>query len=148
MSNLSEGIRTLSTERWLAAAPERVWQAFADPHQLKRWWGPAGFSNEFQEFDFSEGGDWRFWMIGPDGKRYWNECRFITVLPCSRLVINHTVAPLFHLTISLTAQDHGTLLSWEQCFETAALCQALEAVCRPANEQNLDRLGLVLNPVP
>ncbi len=136
--------RTLFTERRVDASPERIWQAFAEPGQLSRWWGPAGFANEFEQFDFREGGDWRFWMIGPDGQRYWNESRFVTLQSPHHLELAHVVAPLFTLTVTLAAESGGTRLAWRQRFETAALRRALEAICIPANEQNLDRLEAVL----
>jgi uncharacterized protein YndB with AHSA1/START domain len=136
--------QTLSTRRHLAAPPERVWQAFADPLQLARWWGPDGFSNVFERFDFQTGGAWHFWMVGPDGQRHWNENRFDMLQPPHRMELAHVVAPRFTLTVTLTHEAGGTQLAWAQRFETAELCRALEAICLPANEQNLDRLGAVL----
>ena len=136
--------RTLFTDRRLAAPPGRVWQAFADPAQLARWWGPEGFTNEFEHFDFRPGGDWRFWMVGPDGQRYWNENRFVTLEAPQRLELAHVVAPHFTMTVTLAPEAGGTRLAWWQRFETAELRRALEAICIPANEQNLDRLDAVL----
>lgn len=48
------------------------------------------------------------------------------------------------LTVTLEAEGGGTRVGWSQCFETAELRQALQAICIPANEQNLDRLARVL----
>lgn len=136
--------RTLATERLLPAPPKRVWQAFADPAQLARWWGPEGFTNEFETCDFREGGAWRSTMIGPDGARYANESRFGALLPRQRIVVDHVSPPRFVLTVTLEAEGGGTRVGWSQCFETAELRQALQAICIPANEQNLDRLARVL----
>jgi uncharacterized protein YndB with AHSA1/START domain len=134
---------TLSTQRLLPASPERVWQAFADPAQLAAWWGPAGFTNEFEQCDFREDGDWRFTMVGPDGARYRNQSRFIRLEP-PRLVVVEVNAPHFVLTVGLSAEGDGTRLSWQQRFATLELAQALSAMCIPANEQNLDRLTALL----
>jgi uncharacterized protein YndB with AHSA1/START domain len=136
--------RTLFTERRLPEPPDRVWRAFADPAQLARWWGPDGFTSEFEHFDFRLGGDWHFWMVGPDGKRYWNENRSVTVEAPRRLELAHVVAPHFTLTVNLAPEAGGTRLAWWQRFETAEVRRALEAICIPANEQNLDRLHAVL----
>lgn len=138
--------RTLATSRLLPAPPERVWQALADPAQLARWWGPDGFSNEFETFDFRAGGDWRHTMVGPDGRRYANESRFAELAAPHRLVIDHVSPPRFALTVSLAAEAGGTRIGWSQCFESAEVCRAVEGVCIPANEQNLDRLAAVLAP--
>ena len=35
---------------------ELVFNAWANPDHLKKWWGPAGFTNTFNEFDFRVGG--------------------------------------------------------------------------------------------
>lgn len=136
--------RTLSTERWLPATPAQVWQAWTDPARLARWWGPQGFSNEFEAFDFREGGAWRLTMVGPDGSRYPNESRFGPLQPQQRVVVEHVSPPRFVLTVTLAAEAGGTRVGWAQCFETAELCRALQALCVPANEQNLDRLAHVL----
>lgn len=135
---------TLATERLLSAPPERVWLALADPLQLARWWGPAGFANEFERCEFHDGGDWHFTMVGPDGQRYWNESRFAELAPGRRAVIRHVNAPPFTLTLTLSPEAGGTRLGWAQRFDTAELARALAGVCVPANEQNLDRLAAVL----
>ena len=64
---------TFTTSRQLAAIPSAVFAAINDPVRLARWWGPAGFSNRFDVFEFQAGGKWFFTMIGPDGKVYPNE---------------------------------------------------------------------------
>ena len=51
--------------------------------------------------------------------------------------------PRFVLTVTLAAEGGGTRIGWSQCFETVELRQALQAICIPANEQNLDRLARV-----
>jgi uncharacterized protein YndB with AHSA1/START domain len=56
---------------------ELVFKAWSNPDHLQKWWGPAGFTNTFQEFDFQIGGKWRFIMHGPDKGNYKNECEFL-----------------------------------------------------------------------
>lgn len=38
------------------APVDRVWDAWRDPEQVKRWWGPHGFTCPVAEMDFREGG--------------------------------------------------------------------------------------------
>ena len=58
---------TISNERMLSASARRVFSAFEQPDQLARWWGPKGFTNTFERFEFEPGGRWVFVMRGPDG---------------------------------------------------------------------------------
>lgn len=137
-------LTTLHTTRVLPFTPDAVYAAFASPERLAQWWGPEGFTNAFETFDFTEGGRWVFDMIGPEGTRYRNENVFEALAPGERVVIRHVCAPLFTLTVSLAAAPGGTHLSWTQAFDDAATAQAIRHICEPANEQNLDRLTRVL----
>ena len=131
---------SLDTRRQLPYPPDAVYAAFAAPERLARWWGPDGFANTFERFDFAPGGAWVFTMHGPDGTDYPNRCVFAALEPGRRVVIDHVCDPLFTLTVTLHAAGDGTELRWRQTFADAATADALRAVCEPANEQNLDRL--------
>ncbi len=134
----------LCTERLISASPRQIFAAFEQPDLLAKWWGPDGFSNTFQEFDFKSGGRWTFVMHGPDGTSYPNKSVFREVQPDSQIVIDHVVNPLFTLTVTLTPRGEQTHLCWVQKFETAELAARLRSICEPANEQNLNRLEAVL----
>lgn len=135
----------LRTERVLRASPREVFAAFARPECLARWWGPKGFTNTFQEFDFRTGGRWVFVMHGPNGVDYPNESVFQKIEPDREIVIEDVVQLRFTLTVTLTARGEQTHLAWAQAFESAEVAARLRAVCEPANEQNLDRLEAVLS---
>jgi len=45
---------------------KQVYKAWTTPELLKVWWGPKGFTNTFNIFDFKVGGKWSFIMHGPD----------------------------------------------------------------------------------
>ena len=144
MSTAAGDDRALATRRRLAASPAQVFAAFRDPQRLARWWGPAGFRNHFENFEFRPGGRWKHEMEGPDGKRYPNEARFDAIEEPPRIVIRHVSAPGFTLTVTMAPAGDGTELQWRQEFDSADLRRQLEAVCTPANEQNLDRLAAAL----
>jgi uncharacterized protein YndB with AHSA1/START domain len=46
------------TQRILRHAPALVFDAFTRPDVLARWWGPSGFTNTFEVFEFRPGGQW------------------------------------------------------------------------------------------
>ena len=53
---------------------ERLWEAFADPRQIERFWGPPGWPATFTRHDMIEGGRSEYTMNGPDGESssgYW-----------------------------------------------------------------------------
>ncbi|GAA2724432.1 SRPBCC family protein [Cellulomonas aerilata] len=60
---------TLTIVAELAAAPERVWDLWADPRQLERWWGPPTWPATFVEHDLVPGGRSHYVMTGPDGEQ-------------------------------------------------------------------------------
>jgi uncharacterized protein YndB with AHSA1/START domain len=144
MSQVSNPDAVVSTERVFSADPRTVFAAFRDPERLARWWGPSGFTNTFEQFEFTPGGRWVFVMHGPNGGNYANESIFREIEPDARIVIEHIVKPWYRLTVTLTARGEGTHLSWEQEFESAEMAERMRPVSATANEQNLDRLEGVL----
>ncbi|HWL01021.1 MAG TPA: SRPBCC domain-containing protein [Microbacteriaceae bacterium] len=46
---------------------ERVWQLWADPRKLERWWGPPGFPATFIRHDFAVQGKSVYYMSSEDG---------------------------------------------------------------------------------
>ena len=57
------------------ASPERVWQLWADPRQLERWWGPPSYPATFTSHDLSPGKRVEYHMTGPEGEQphgYWD----------------------------------------------------------------------------
>ena len=132
------------TSRQFDESPAAIFDAFADAATLASWWGPNGFRNEFEAFDFRPGGTWKLVMVGPDGRRYPNESTFSRVEPPSLLVIRHVSPPNFTLTIELKAAQGGTRLDWTQAFDDPEVAAAIRHIVEPANEQNLDRLTAAL----
>jgi uncharacterized protein YndB with AHSA1/START domain len=55
------------SEIYIAAPPERVFQALVEPQQVLQWWGQAGIyrCTEFQS-DLRAGGKWRSAGVGPE----------------------------------------------------------------------------------
>jgi len=136
--------RALRTARVLPHSPEAVYAAFASAPVLASWWGPEGFTNTFDTFDFTVGGKWVFTMHGPDGTDYANTSYFEALEPAKRVVIRHDCQPYFTLTVGLSKVDGGTSLTWEQVFDDAETARAVQAIVGNANEENLDKLTLAL----
>jgi len=139
---------TFRSQRVLPFQPASVFEAFARQEVLARWWGPKGFTNTFEVFEFRPGGLWRFVMHGPDGSSHPNESIFLELSAPSRIVIQHVSQPRFVLTVTIAPREGGTALTWVQKFEDRAVAARIRHIVEPANEQNLDRLLAVLSRRP
>ena len=75
----------LEMERVLPAPPSVVFEAFSDPSELAKWWGPNGFSIPSLEFDPRVGESYRIEMQPPEGERFHLTGVFREVEPPVRL---------------------------------------------------------------
>ena len=68
------------------ASPELIWDLWADPRKLERWWGPPTYPATFTAHDLAPGSRVEYHMTGPSGDQprgYWD---IVEVDPPSRLV--------------------------------------------------------------
>lgn len=139
--------RVVATARVLAAPPAAVFAAFANPDRVAQWWGPRGFTNTIEEFDFRPGGSWRLTMHAPDGTECHNRWVFREIEPPTRLVLDHLDSVhRFELAITLVPRGGGTRLAWRMTFASAAECARVRPLVTAANEETLDRLAGLLPP--
>ncbi len=65
---------TLTVVADFAVAVQRLWDAYVDPRQLERFWGPPTYPAQFTRHDAAVGGQSSYAMAGPDGdisRGYW-----------------------------------------------------------------------------
>jgi uncharacterized protein YndB with AHSA1/START domain len=58
---------TMTVQAEFDATADRVWQLWADPRQLERWWGPPTYPATVDSFDLQPGGRVAYHMTGPQG---------------------------------------------------------------------------------
>jgi uncharacterized protein YndB with AHSA1/START domain len=66
---------TMTIDAEFTATPDRVWQLWADPRQLERWWGPPTYPATVTAHDLRPGGRVEYYMTGPEGDQprgYWS----------------------------------------------------------------------------
>ena len=63
----------------------RLWEAYADPRQLERFWGPEQWPATFLQHDMRVGGEAHYFMTGPDGTESHGWWRFLRVEPMELL---------------------------------------------------------------
>ncbi|HTQ31192.1 MAG TPA: SRPBCC domain-containing protein [Opitutaceae bacterium] len=81
--------RQIVVSRVFDAPRELVWEAWTDPKQVVKWWGPAGFTTTIEKMDVRPGGVWQHVMHGPDGANYPNKSVFVEVVKPERIVYTH-----------------------------------------------------------
>ena len=125
--------RTLTVTCQFAASPDRVWQLWADPRQLERWWGPPGYPATFTEHDLRPGGAAAYYMTSPEGERYHGYWRFSDVAATTRLAFTDGFAddegrpdpdlPVSTTEVTLADHDGGTRMVITSGWETVELMQ-------------------------
>jgi uncharacterized protein YndB with AHSA1/START domain len=127
------------------ASPERVWQLWADPRQLERWWGPPTYPATVTSHDLRRGGRVEYHMTGPEGDQprgYWE---VLEADPPRRIVFRdgfanadgtpNTDMPLNDARVTIEPIDGGrTRMSVESIFPDAA---AMEQVLAMGMEEGL-----------
>jgi uncharacterized protein YndB with AHSA1/START domain len=66
---------------------ERLWDAYADPRQLERFWGPEQVPATFTRHDMAVGGRSHYYMTGPDGTVSHGWFRFLAIEPLRRIEV-------------------------------------------------------------
>ena len=123
----------------------KLFRAWSDPNHLKNWWGPKGFTNTFNEFDFRVGGRWRFIMHAPDKGNFNNECEFIKIDEPYLIAWKRYSKPLFQVVASFGEMSSDkTKLVFKMLFDTAEECRKIKAFAVDKNEENFDRLEIEL----
>ncbi|MDO7883653.1 SRPBCC family protein [Salinibacterium soli] len=136
-------------------APERVWEAFADPRQLERFWGPPGYPATFGRFELTPGGVVHYWMTSPEGQKFYGRWDVTAVdAPRSFTVTDafadeHGTAdpgmPAGQMTVSVDATPTGsrlTVLSTSPTLE--ALQQVIDMGQVEGMRQSMGQLDTVL----
>ena len=136
---------TITVDAEFEASPDRVWQLWADPRQLERWWGPPTYPATFTKHDLAPGSRVEYHMTGPEGdqpKGYWD---IVEVDPPRRLLVHdgfrnddgteNTDLPgnAFEVTIAESGENR-TRMSIESRFPSQ---EAMEQLLAMGMEQGL-----------
>lgn len=137
----------ISITRVYDAPVKTVWEAWNDPAQVGKWWGPRGFTLTTHSKELKAGGIWHYTMHGPDGTDYINKTLYHEVIPLSKLVYDHggndERAPLFRVT-ALFKELPGkkTELQMTMAFPNADIAREMVGFIKKAGGNSTwDRLG-------
>ncbi|HKN75478.1 MAG TPA: SRPBCC family protein [Candidatus Acidoferrum sp.] len=141
--------REIVLSRVFDAPREMVWNAWTDPKQIVKWWGPRGFTTTIHEMDVRPGGVWRQTMHGPDGANYPGKSVFTEVVKYKRIVFSHSggkeggPGASFKSTWTFEVEGDQTKVTIRMVFDSA---EARELVVKEfgaieGGKQTLARLG-------
>lgn len=126
---------TMTVVADLAAPVERVWNAYSDPAQLERFWGPPGWPATFTKWDHTVGGKANYTMNGPRGEKASGTWEFLEIDgPRSFTVLDafadedgtpNSDLPSMRMTFTFAPSDTGTRMVNTSYF---ASLEALEEV--------------------
>lgn len=110
------------------APVERVWQLWADPRQLERWWGPPGYPATMEQHDLAVGGSVTYYMTSPEGAKYRGWWKITAVTPPTSLAFTdgfsnddgtpNNEMPITHGEVTLSEQPGGTRMEIRSRFES------------------------------
>ena len=115
---------------------ERVWELWADPRQLERWWGPPTHPATVEKHDLAAGGEVAYFMTGPEGERSRGWWRVTSVAPPRSLEFTDgwanqdgtpkTGLPTTAVRVRLTEQDGRTRMVLRFRFDSGEYMEQLE----------------------
>jgi uncharacterized protein YndB with AHSA1/START domain len=103
---------TLVVRRTIRASAERLFDAWTQPAQLKKWWGPVSVECIDAEVELRVGGHYRIANRFPDGKILWIVGEFESIERPSKLVytwrLESAPGPPERVTVTFEAQGSET----------------------------------------
>jgi uncharacterized protein YndB with AHSA1/START domain len=115
---------------------ERVWQLWADPRRLERWWGPPTHPATVETHHLAVGGEVTYVMTGPRGETSRGWWRVRSVDPPRSLEFTDGFArrdgtpnpetPTTEVRVRLAEQDGGTRMELRFSFESGEHMERLE----------------------
>jgi len=121
-----EGNQLIYT-RVLNAPRELVWEVWTEPHHIKEWFGPDGFTITHKNMDVQPGKQWRYTMHG-FGQDFENQVEYLEVEKPSLLVYKHGGDEEFKsFMVYITFEDLGgkTLLTMRSVLESEEYIAAI-----------------------
>ncbi len=114
-----------------------VWNAWTDPNEVAKWWGPRGFTLTTHSKDLRVGGHWRYTMHGPDGTDYPNHTVYHEIEPERKLVYDHggydDRPPLFRVTaLFIPTGDNQTTLDMTMTLPTPEEAEQMRGFIKQA----------------
>jgi uncharacterized protein YndB with AHSA1/START domain len=146
---------TLTVRTTFATPIERVWQLWADPRKLERWWGPPEWPATVVDHDLTPGGSVNYFMSGPDGQKSAGWWRVVSVEPPTVLEVEDGFAgddgspnldlPVTRMRVELTSDGTTTVMVIASRYASAeALQQVLDMGMEEGMRAAMSQIDAVL----
>jgi uncharacterized protein YndB with AHSA1/START domain len=119
---------TITVHAEFVAPLQRVWDAYLDPRQLERFWGPPTYPATFLRHDGAVGGRSIYRMTGPEGDVHYGYWEWTHVNPPHQFEVLDGFAddtgapnaelPGMHMSMVFEATETGTRLTTVSHFDT------------------------------
>ena len=83
---------TLTVEAEFDASVDQIWQLWADPRKLERWWGPPAYPAAFTKHDLAPGSRIEYHMTGPRGDKSHGHWDVLEVEAPRRILVRDSCA--------------------------------------------------------
>jgi uncharacterized protein YndB with AHSA1/START domain len=114
---------------------ERLWEAFSDPRQIERFWGPVEWPAKFMRHDMAVGGESHYVMTGPTGEQSRGAFRFLRVEPMRLIEVEdvftnpdgtrNEAMPSMQMVFSFSSTPSGSRYSIVTQFPSAEAMESL-----------------------
>lgn len=117
---------TMTVTSRFDAPAAAVWQLWADPRKLERWWGPPTYPATVVDHDLTPGGRVSYYMTGPDGDQPHGWWDVTAVDPPHRLELTDGFAdadgrpsdamPTMRMVVAISETGGATTMTIETTF--------------------------------
>lgn len=146
---------TLTVVADFPAPVERLWNAYVDPRQLERFWGPPCWPATFTRHDAAVGGRSSYVMTGPEGESSVSYWEWLNVEPQQRFEVREGFStpdgepnlemPSMNMEFSFEETDGGSRVTTTTRFDSLAdLEQVLEMGMEEGLREAMSQMDAVL----
>lgn len=145
---------TITVVADFSAPVQRLWDAYLDPRQLERFWGPPLYPAQFTRHDAAEHGLSAYSMTGPEGdvsRGYW---QWLVVRPLQSFEVRdgfaladgtpNTEMPSMRMIFEFEATESGSRVTTTTLFNSA---EELASLIEMGMEQGMTEAMAQIDPV-
>ena len=129
---------TINIKREFAADVPTVWDCYTKSEILDQWWMPHPWKSRTKSMSFTEGGQWHYAAVGPNGEEHWSLTTYVKIEPPKMFIANDAFAdvdgninpsmPQSEWTMNFSEMGNNTLVHGIMQFADLAQLEQLIAM--------------------